>query len=58
MTTKNSKKRMRCGTCLTSKLYDEIIKMPSKSHEIISLTEGQMWSEMKALTVEINKRDW
>jgi hypothetical protein len=28
---------MWCGTCLTSKLYDEIIKRPSKFHETIPL---------------------
>jgi hypothetical protein len=31
------KKRMTSGSCLTSKLYDKIIKMPSKSHETIPL---------------------
>jgi hypothetical protein len=31
------KKRMPSGRCLTSKLYDKIIKMPSKSHETIPL---------------------
>jgi hypothetical protein len=31
------KKRMYSGSCLTSKLYDKIIKMPSKSHETILL---------------------
>jgi hypothetical protein len=31
------KKRMPSGSCLTSKLYDKIIKMPSKSHETIPL---------------------
>jgi hypothetical protein len=31
------KKRMSSGSCLTSKLYDKIIKMPSKSHETIPL---------------------
>jgi hypothetical protein len=35
MKTQNLKTRMWCGTCLTSKLYDEIIKMSSKSHETI-----------------------
>jgi hypothetical protein len=29
------KKKMRSGTCLTSKLYDTIIKTPLKSHETI-----------------------
>jgi hypothetical protein len=28
---------MTSGSCLTSKLYDKIIKMPSKSHEPIPL---------------------
>jgi hypothetical protein len=28
---------MSSGSCLTSKLYDKIIKMPSKSHETIPL---------------------
>jgi hypothetical protein len=28
---------MRSGTCLTSKLYDKIIKTPSKPHETIPL---------------------
>jgi hypothetical protein len=31
------KKRMFTGSCLTSKLYNKIIKMPSKSHETIPL---------------------
>jgi hypothetical protein len=31
------KKRMVSGSDLTSKLYDKIIKMPSKSHETIPL---------------------
>jgi hypothetical protein len=35
------KKRMLSGTCLTAKLYDKIIKMPSKSHEIIPLNNIQ-----------------
>jgi hypothetical protein len=26
---------MSSGSCLTSKLYDKIIKMPSKSHDTI-----------------------
>jgi hypothetical protein len=30
---KFKKKRMSSGSCLTSKLCDRIIKMPSKSHE-------------------------
>jgi hypothetical protein len=34
------KKKMSSGSCLTSKLYDKIIKMPSKSHETIPLTWG------------------
>jgi hypothetical protein len=29
---------MSSGSCLTSKLYDKIIKMPSKAHETIPLT--------------------
>jgi hypothetical protein len=33
MKTSKLKKRMSSGSCLTSKLYDKIIKMPSKSHE-------------------------
>jgi hypothetical protein len=33
------KKRMGSGTCLTSKLYDKIIKRPSKSRETIPLTQ-------------------
>jgi hypothetical protein len=32
------KKRMSSGSCLTSKLYDKIIKMPSESHENIPLS--------------------
>jgi hypothetical protein len=32
-----SKKTVSSGNCLTSKLYDKIIKMPSKSHESIPL---------------------
>jgi hypothetical protein len=32
-----SKKRMSSGSCITSKLYDKIIKMSSKSHETIPL---------------------
>jgi hypothetical protein len=28
---------MSSGSCLTSKLYDKIIKVPSKSHEAIPL---------------------
>jgi hypothetical protein len=35
----NWKKRMSSGSCLTSKLYDKIIKMLSKSHETILLKE-------------------
>jgi hypothetical protein len=31
-------KKMSIGSCLTSKLYDKIIKMISKSHETIPLT--------------------
>jgi hypothetical protein len=34
---KKLKKRMWSGTCLTSKLYDKIIKRPSKTHETIPL---------------------
>jgi hypothetical protein len=30
---------MPSGSCLTSKLYDKIIKMPSKSHETIPLNQ-------------------
>jgi hypothetical protein len=37
MKTSKLKKRMCSGSCLTSKLYDKIIKMPSKSHETIPL---------------------
>jgi hypothetical protein len=33
---KNTKKEVM-GICLTSKLYDKIIHMPSKSHETIPL---------------------
>jgi hypothetical protein len=33
---------MSSGTCLTSKLYDTIIKMPSKSHETIPLMQWQL----------------
>jgi hypothetical protein len=29
---------MPSGSCLISKLYDKIIKMPSKSHETIPLS--------------------
>jgi hypothetical protein len=36
---KKKEKRMWCGTCLTSILYDKIIKIPSKSHETIPLKE-------------------
>jgi hypothetical protein len=32
---KKFKKRMSSGSYVTSKLYDKIIKMPSKSHETI-----------------------
>jgi hypothetical protein len=31
------KKKISSGSCLTSKLYDKIIKMPSKSHKTIPL---------------------
>jgi hypothetical protein len=42
---KLKKKRMSSGSCLTSKLYDKIIKMPSKSHETIPLKKIQKyWS--------------
>jgi hypothetical protein len=34
---KKLKKRMSSGSCLISKLYDKIIKMPSKYHENIPL---------------------
>jgi hypothetical protein len=37
MKTSKLKKRMSSGSCLTSKLHDKIIKMPSKSHETIPL---------------------
>jgi hypothetical protein len=37
MKTSKLKKRMSSGSCLTSKLYDKVIKMPSKSHETIPL---------------------
>jgi hypothetical protein len=33
------KKRMSSGSCLTSKLYYKIIKMPSKYHETIPLRQ-------------------
>jgi hypothetical protein len=33
------KKRMLSGTCLTSKLYDKIIKRPSNSYETIPLNK-------------------
>jgi hypothetical protein len=29
---------MSSGSCLSTKLYDKIIKMPSKSHETIPLS--------------------
>jgi hypothetical protein len=32
---------MWSGTCLTSKIYDKIIKRPSKSHETIPLTDEE-----------------
>jgi hypothetical protein len=35
-------KRMSTGSCLTSKLYDKIIKMPSKSHETIPLKISEL----------------
>jgi hypothetical protein len=38
---------MSSGSCLTSKLYDKIINMPSKSHETIPLrrpTDGLWWA--------------
>jgi hypothetical protein len=31
---------MSSGSCLTSKLFDKIIKIPSKSHETIPLKQG------------------
>jgi hypothetical protein len=37
MKTSKLKKRMSSGSSLTSKLYDKIIKMLSKSHETIPL---------------------
>jgi hypothetical protein len=36
---KLTNKRMSIGSCVTSKLYDKIIKMPSKSHETIPLKQ-------------------
>jgi hypothetical protein len=36
--TTQAEKRMSSGTSLTSKLYDKIIKMLSKSHETIPLS--------------------
>jgi hypothetical protein len=41
MKTSKLKKRMSSGSILTSKLYDKIIKMLSKSHETIPLKEGK-----------------
>jgi hypothetical protein len=38
MKTSKLKKRMSSGSSLTSKLYDKIIKMLSKSHETIPLS--------------------
>jgi hypothetical protein len=38
MKTSKFKKRMSSGSSLTSKLYDKIIKMLSKSHETIPLS--------------------
>jgi hypothetical protein len=35
---------MYSGSCLTSKLYDKIIKMLSKSHETILLSECINWT--------------
>jgi hypothetical protein len=42
----NIKLKISSGSCLTSKLSDKIIKMPSKSHETIPLREnspGKCW---------------
>jgi hypothetical protein len=43
---------MPSGSCLTSKLYDKIIKMPSKSHETIPLKNENY---AKNLNITINK---
>jgi hypothetical protein len=50
MKTSKLKKRMFSGSCLTSKLYDEIIKMLSKSHETIPL-KGQSHEKVGELRV-------
>jgi hypothetical protein len=41
-TSKLKKKTMFSGSCLTSKLYNKIIKVPSKSHETIPF-KGPKW---------------
>jgi hypothetical protein len=40
------KKRMPSGSCLTSKLYDKIIKMPSKPHETIPLSGENLSADL------------
>jgi hypothetical protein len=54
-------KKMPSGSCLTSKIYDKIIKMPSKSHETIPLrlepgapmSAVPIFTSQKALTTNI-----
>jgi hypothetical protein len=43
------KKRMSSGGCLTSKLYDKIIKMPPKSHETIPLNQKVLKHKLNTL---------
>jgi hypothetical protein len=45
MKTSKMKKRMSSGSCITSKLYDKIIKTLSKFHETIPLSaEDGIWT--------------
>jgi hypothetical protein len=48
---------MSSGSCLTSKLYDKILKMPSKSHETIPLNvfsiAGYLQDSAKYLEVQL-----
>jgi hypothetical protein len=52
MKTSKLKKRMPSGSCLTSKLYDKIIKMLSKSHKTIPLSAEKFAANKKAVGKE------